>query len=90
MFGRKVPDIAVALRDVVDRSVTSPDNVGVWQSPEEQEGCIPEVLPEADGNCSRLIEMRPTPISSGLKWLTFGFTILKSTDFHPAIHGREF
>ena len=34
------------------------------------------MLPEADGNCSRLIEMRPTPISSGLKWLTFGLTIL--------------
>ena len=51
-------------------------NTCSWQSPEEQEGCIPEVLPESNGSCLRVIEMRPTPISSGLKWLTFGLTIL--------------
>ena len=38
--------------------------------------CIPDPTPEGDGNCTRVIQLHPTNVSSGMKWLTFGLTLM--------------
>ena len=43
---------------------------------ESRENCIPDPVPQGNGSCTRMIQLRPTSVSSGMKWLTFVLTVM--------------
>ena len=43
---------------------------------DQSENCIPDPHPPSDGNCTRVIQLRPTNVSAGMKWLTSVLTLL--------------